>query len=381
MNINKSLIKTTVCLLFSIFTASALAAPAPEAVALIEELDLKASGPPLSDNPAWNPKRIVINLPQSYSDQVPGIREKLIHAAGNVELVFNKSGSMLINAASMAGTDAVFGLCTAAQMKNSDRSLLWLHHYRAGLDGCTGLSASQLEQLIITNSKRLYGPTIAEHGIAMMLSLARNLPAFQRAQSEGKWQRGLVASLKFGEFDGKTMLVVGLGGIGSQIARRAHGLGMRVVATRNSSRVGPDYVDYVGLSDELGKLAAEADVIVNALPLTPKTTGLFDEAFFNGAKRGAIFISLGRGKSTVTADLIAALQSGQLYGAGLDVTEPEPLPADSPLWKMTNVIITPHISAHGPDSTRRSAILTVENLRRYVAGEALLNLVDIRAGY
>jgi len=230
-------------------------------------------------------------------------------------------------------------------------------------------------------SQRLAGPTIAEHSIAMILSLARGLPAYQRAQSANRWDRSLAGQVRFGDLSKKTLLVVGLGGIGTQVARRAHGLGMRVIATRNSSRQGPDYVDYIGLADELHSLAAKADVVVNALPLTSSTTGLFDAAFFDTIKPGAIFISVGRGKSTVTADLIAALESGQLFGAGLDVTDPEPLPSDSPLWQMDNVIITPHTSTAGQDSMRRVAVITVENLRRYLAGEKLLNVVDMRAGY
>jgi phosphoglycerate dehydrogenase-like enzyme len=122
-------------------------------------------------------------------------------------------------------------------------------------------------------------------------------------------------------------------------------------------------------------------VIVNALPLTDQTRGLFDKAFFAAARPGAIFISVGRGASTVTDDLVAALRAGQLYGAGLDVTEPEPLPADHPLWQMERVIITPHVSATGGDAFRRVAVITVENLRRYAAGEALLNPVDMARGY
>jgi phosphoglycerate dehydrogenase-like enzyme len=156
---------------------------------------------------------------------------------------------------------------------------------------------------------------------------------------------------------------------------------MRVIATRNSSRNAPDFVDYVGLADELHKLAGEADVIVNALPLTAKTNALFDRRFFAAAKRGSIFISIGRGKSTVTADLIDALESGRLYGVGLDVTDPEPLPASSPLWSMENVIITPHVSAISRENMQRAAIVAIENLRRYVAGEALLNVVDVKKGY
>ena len=118
-----------------------------------------------------------------------------------------------------------------------------------------------------------------------------------------------------------------------------------------------------------------------ALPLTAATTGLFDASFFEAVKPGAIFISVGRGASTDTDALVAALQSGQLFGAGLDVTDPEPLPATSPLWQLDNVIITPHVSAAGGNTWGRVALVAVENLRRYVAGEPLLNVVDMEAGY
>ncbi len=149
------------------------------------------------------------------------------------------------------------------------------------MDYCKGASEAQLEDIAFTNNKRLSGPAIAEHTIAMLLALTHNLPAYSKAQSEAQWQRALSDGVSFGELKGKTLLVVGLGGIGTEIAWRAHGLGMRVIATRNSSREGPDYVDYVGLSDELHALAGKADVIANALPLTPATTGIFNKAFFD----------------------------------------------------------------------------------------------------
>ncbi len=128
------------------------------------------------------------------------------------------------------------------------------------------------------------------------------------------------------------MLVVGLGGIGTEVARRTHALGMRVTATRASGHAGPDFVSYVGLPDELPKLAKEADYIVNCAPLTPQTTGIFNAEFFAALKPTAYFLNVGRGKSVVSADLAAALTAGRLAGAALDVVDPEPLPPDSPLW-------------------------------------------------
>ena len=178
------------------------------------------------------------------------------------------------------------------------------------------------------------------------------------------------------------MLVLGLGGIGTEIARRGAGLGMRVVATRNSSREGPDFVDYVGLPDEMTRLARDADVIVNALPLTDTTRGILDAEFFDagGNTNPRYFINVGRGATVDTQALLAALQSGQLAGAGLDVTDPEPLPRDHPLWREKNVIITPHVSSRGGDRLRHQ-LLTLENMRRYLAGDRLLNVVDPEKGY
>jgi len=155
---------------------------------------------------------------------------------------------------------------------------------------------------------------------------------------------------------------------------------MSVSGTRNSSRQGPDFVDYVGLSHELNDLAAQADVVINALPYTDATKGLFDSEFFAAIKFGAIFVNVGRGQTVVTDDLIAALESGQVSGAGLDVTDPEPLPADSPLWKRDDVIITPHVASSGGERERHGLLL-IENLRRYIAGDRLLNVVDPERGY
>jgi len=183
------------------------------------------------------------------------------------------------------------------------------------------------------------------------------------------------------EIRGQTILIVGLGGIGTEVAKRAHALGMRVVATRASDRAGPDFVSYVGLPDELAKLAAEADVVVNALPLTPATRDTFDARVFAAMKRSALFINVGRGGTVVTPALVQALHSGGVGGAAVDVTDPEPLPADHPLWDAPNVIITPHISSESELGFTRVWEIVRENLRRYVAGEAMLSVVDIERGY
>ena len=353
----------------------------PAAQTVIEELNLTESTKPIAEHAGWNPKRVVVMLIPTLVSTSDNFETELQKAAGDVELVFDRSGSFVPAPELLIGTDGVIGFCTPPMLKNADARLLWVHNYSVGMEYCKGASDTQLEDIVFTNNKRLSGPAIAEHTIAMLMALTHNLPAYQRAQGKGKWQRELSAGVTFGELKGKTLLVVGLGGIGTEIAWRAHGLGMRVIAIRRSSHEGPDYVDYVGLTDELHSMAATADVIANALPLTPETTGVFDKAFFDAVKPGAIFLSVGRGKNTITGDLIAALESGKLFGAGLDVTDPEPLPAGNPLWHLPNVIITPHVSATGADANRRQKIIAVENLRRYVAGEPMFNVVDMSRGY
>lgn len=236
-------------------------------------------------------------------------------------------------------------------------------------------------EVVLTNMQKMSSPVIAEHTVAMILALARSLPGHIRGMETGTWQeRGGEVVAAQQSIDGMTVLIAGLGGIGTEVARRASALGMRVIGTRRSSRSGPDFVDYVGLSDELFDLAAQADVVVNALPLTDATDQLFDSDFFAAVKSGAYYVSIGRGKTTQTNDLVAALVSGKIAGAGLDVTDPQPLPAEHVLWSMQNVIITSHTAGAGVRPERHHALLR-ENLRRFVAGEALLNVVDPERGY
>ena len=175
--------------------------------------------------------------------------------------------------------------------------------------------------------------------------------------------------------------MLGLGSIGREAAQRAHGLGMRVIATRNSRREGPNYVDYVGLSHEALALAAQADVVINALPFTPATQNLVDADFFQAMPTDALFINVGRGGPVDTAALVSALENNIIGGAGLDVVNPEPLPKTSPLWGFKNVIITPHVAAMSNKSLQLTRLIAQENLRRYIAGDRLINFVNRENAY
>jgi len=281
--------------------------------------------------------------------------------------------------------DAVLLLCGRGTLAKAPHAS-WVHTYSAGVDSCMGLTTMQElvardEGVILTNSSGTAAPVIAEHTIAMMLTLSRGLHRFRDEQANANWNRGLANAGVTSVINGKTMLVLGLGSIGSEVAQRANALGMRVIATRHSSREGPDYVDYVGLTDETLKLAAQADVIVNALPLTNSTRGFIDQKFFDVLPKNALYLSVGRGGTTDTDALLKALQTNAIAGAGLDVTDPEPLPSNHPLWKETNVIITPHLSGSGGASLGKTLELALENIRRYQAGEPMLNIVNIELGY
>jgi len=277
--------------------------------------------------------------------------------------------------------DIFIGFCIPALLKEKT-NVQWIQSMGVGVEGCANSDPLKNSDVVISNTQRLSAPEIAEHSIAMMFSLVRQLDLYGKNQTKSEWDKSVAPDPnEIWEIEGRTMLVVGLGGIGTETAGRAHGLGMKVIATRNSRRSGPDYVSYVGLSDELLELAKQADVIVNTAPLTKKTLGMFNRKFFKAMKSTAYFISIGRGKSVVTDDLLAALKAGELAGAGLDVTDPEPLPQGHPLWATPRVIITPHVAYRSEKLRPRVMVLVEENLRRYVNGEKLLSVVDLAKGY
>lgn len=277
-----------------------------------------------------------------------------------------------------ATVDAIVGFCNDELFDAAPR-LVWVQIYWAGAERCLSVDQVADGSVVMTNMQKMSSPVIAEHAIAMMMSLSRNLPQFAKTMPTGEWSDRETTAGMMPVAD-KTLLVAGLGGIGTEVARLGAALDMRVIGTRNSSREGPDFVDYVGLSHELHDLVMEADVIVNALPLTDGTRYLFDAEMFAATRKGALFINVGRGQTVDTKALLAALQSGQLNGAGLDVTDPEPLPQGHPLWRQANVIITPHVAGSGGERERHRVLLA-ENLRRYIAGEHLLNVVDPEKGY
>jgi len=342
--------------------------------AMIEALGLQESAVPVSDLPGWRkPGKVVVFLDR------PERLSALEAAAPGVEIVAVESVEQAARA--VADAQVLVGSCSEEVLSQGPQ-LHWIQVYSAGVDRCVGNPSLSEGEKIFTNGQKIGSPALAEHAIAMMMALVRALDVYHANQLNGSWQRDVgMEREEFLELEGRTVLVVGLGGIGTQTARRAHGLGMRVIATRGSRREGPAYVDYVGLAEETLELARQADVVINTAPLTEQTRGLFDAAFFKAMKPTAYFVSVGRGASTVTDDLVAALNAGEIAGAGLDVTDPEPLPAGHPLWTTPRVLISPHTAGRSDRTSDRMFLLVAENLRRYVAGDPLLSVVDIERGY
>jgi phosphoglycerate dehydrogenase-like enzyme len=342
--------------------------------ALVAELGLEEAPQRVDQRAGWRrPRKVIVR-----AMEFPGL-PWLQPVAPGVQLI---AVDKLEDAVEQArDADAVIGWCDDTILAAGPR-IRWIQFLYAGVESCVAVPAVRERHLLLTNMQRAQSSVIAEHAIGMMLALARGLDLGIAQQLAHGWHAdAITASGRLRELKGKTLLVAGLGGIGTEVARRADALGMRVVATRASDRARPDFVSYVGRPDELAKLAGEADVVVDALPLTPATHGIFDARLFGAMKRSALFVNVGRGGTVVTPALVQALQSGAIGGAGLDVTDPEPLPADHPLWQAPNLIITPHIASESDLGFIRVWEIVRENLRRYVAGEKMLSVVDVERGY
>lgn len=340
---------------------------------VIEELGLRESAVAQRDRAGWSkPRRVV--LVGADAARVAWMQE----VAPGVTLVPAPDSATAAREA--ANADALIGECVA-QVIEAGKRLRWVQRMNAGVERCLAIPAFAERGIALTNMQKLAGSVMAEHVLALVFGLTRGLAAYMPAQVKGEWADQAVPESRMWELKGRTMLVVGLGGIGTEVASRAHALGMTVIAIRNSGTDGPAYVAEVGLPDKLLPFAARADVIVSTLPLTAETKGLMNKAFFDAVKRGGLFVNVGRGSTVVTRDLVSALADGRLGGAGLDVTDPEPLPADHPLWRAPNVIITPHVAASLESNEGPRWIIARENLRRYVRGDKLLSEVDFKKGY
>lgn len=267
------------------------------------------------------------------------------------------------------------------ELMTAGSKLKWVHNFSAGIEGVAGLPGLKDGRVQLTSLKIYQGPEIADHAFALLLGLTRNMVQYYRAQEDAEWAKTGRPVLTFTELRGKTLLVLGYGGIGTQVAERAKAFGMKVMAIDEKDLPLTVTVERFGKPDELDAMLPLADVVVSCLPITPATEKMMGPEQFAKMKQGSYFINVSRGKVVDTAALVQALREGRLAGAGLDVVDPEPLPKESPLWKMPNVIITPHIAGVSGARGGRSDELIAENIGRFAKGLPLKNRVDPAKGY
>lgn len=268
-----------------------------------------------------------------------------------------------------------FFLCTR-KMLDAAPALRWIQAISAGVD-YMDLEEIRRRRILLTNGRGISTIHMAEFAIGAMISLTRGFHTMVRNQMEKKWDRQLPS----GEIHGATVGVIGLGAIGEELAKKASLMGMRVIGVRRTAAP-VEYVEKVYPQAEMGAVFEQSDYIVNLLPSTPDTEKIIDRRLFDLMKPTACFINIGRGQTVNEADLIEALQKKKMKAMVSDVYEKEPLPEESPLWEMENVMVSPHVCGMSPNYMARAMEIIDHNLEAYVRGRGeMMNVVDLGAGY
>ena len=317
-------------------------------------------------------KKVIANLP-------PEMVTELAKTAPNVKIVAVRGPAV---AKEIVDADAMVGVPLTPALLKEAKQLKWLHISSAGVEphgNQTGLFPELVESnVVVTNAKNVYGPQIADHAFAFLLALTRKLNLTIPRQQLEEWPAGRGGMF---ELDGKTAVVIGVGGIGSNIAQRAHGFGMKVIGVDIRDLPPSAVIQRMVTPDMLDSVLPEADVVFVSVPHTKKSEGMMGAKQFELMKQGSYFIAMSRGKIYDHQALAKALDSKRLAGAGLDATDPEPLPKGHALWKFPNVVITPHTSGGSDNLQKRLDYVVKENIRRFGAGIQLLNVVDKKEGF
>lgn len=280
-------------------------------------------------------------------------------------------------AAQVQAADVIIGNVPRDQIGGSSRLGL-LQLSSAGTDGYLNPGVLA-EHTILANATGAYGKSVAEHMFSMLLMLQKKLHLYRDDRINGAWlDHGSVSALSH-----STVLIIGLGDIGTHFARLVKNMGAHVIGIKRRPSVCPDGVDELHLMSELDTVLPAADVVFSILPNTAATQGLYNKDFFAKMKPSAIFLNGGRGNAVNQDDLLTALQNRTIQSAGIDVTVPEPLPADSPLWQEPNLLITPHVSGsfHLADTMDQIIAIAAANLKAYLTGEPVKNIIDSTTGY
>jgi phosphoglycerate dehydrogenase-like enzyme len=317
---------------------------------------------------------VSFDLPSVYVEKIRGVSPTL-------EVVQSADKEEALHL--IKDVDILFAGFFSKDLFAAAKKLKWIQAWGAGVDRLL-LPEVVNSRVIITNASGVHPTPISEHVIGLMLCLSRKLHLFIRNQAEKKWRRyeSRDPAEQVEELTGKTVGIVGLGRIGTEIAKKAKCLGMRVVATkRDPSTPGLTSVDQLVSPKNLNVLLAESDFVVFSLPLTKETWGMIGEAQLRSMKATGYLINVSRGKIVQEDTLVEALKQGWIAGAGLDTFENEPLPETSELWGFKNVIITPHVAGLTPYYEERLTTIFCENLQRFINKEPLINVVDKTLGY
>ncbi len=280
----------------------------------------------------------------------------------------------------LVDADAYFGEITPEQVRLA-KKLRWVQLLSAGVEKVlhkSGGNDLRDSNIILTNNQIVQGPEIADHAMAMLLALARGLPKFFADRQKENWNPIPYPGI---ELNGKTAVVIGVGGIGTQISVRAWAHGMKVIGVDPEDIPFSPFISKVVKPDQLNDVLPEADVVFISAPHTEKSHKMMGPQQFELMKKGSMFIAVSRGGIYDLPSLVKALDSQKLAGAGVDVTDPEPLPAGNSLWKFDNAIITPHIAGRS-DKDRARMLGTVKaNIARFADGKPMINVVDKQKGY
>ena len=310
------------------------------------------------------------------TDYSPELCQLIRNTAGDNEVVFPASQEELTEAAD-ADVEIVFGKCKKELLSHLP-NLKWIQANSAGMDAFL-YPELRKSDVVVTNAARLYGPNVADQGFALLLALTRGIHQFARRQPDHNWDRNLPTPII--ELTGSTIGIVGMGGIGEFMANRAKGFDTHVIAVDAFRTDAPDNVDELMGIDQLSHLMRRSDVVMIACPLTDDTRGLINAQNLTLMKPNAYLINVARGPIVDQAALVEVLKQGKIAGAGLDVTEVEPLEKESPLWDMQNVIISPHVAGVSQARLPRLVSLFCENLIKYISGEPMANVVQKDRGF
>jgi len=262
------------------------------------------------------------------------------------------------------------------------KKLRWIHSTAAAVHGLM-TAELQASDIIVTNARAVHGPVVAEHAMSLVFAMAKRLPEAARYQAQRHWAQQEICETvpRPREIKDATIVIVGFGSIGTSLAKLAKALSMRVVGVREHPSKGSELADAMYSFDDINSAIRQGDFVVLATPVTATTRHLMNADRLAHLKADAYLINVGRGVLIDEEALQHALRANRFAGAALDVTTVEPLPPDSPLWTMDNVFITPHTAGYAEKMWERHYVSYTENLRRYLAGEPLLWIVDKNAGY